>query len=128
MCERRSSAGFGRGDPDAALHTGLGPLGETPNPRLILRAHGQQGVRRLALASLPLWEPPGAAPTFGNLFTDLASALARDPRAPLGPIPPGGESPGLRSRPGTPEDLDTSAGPRDPTREGGPRGRRLRRL
>jgi hypothetical protein len=49
----RSSAGSGGGHPGAALHTGFGALGETPNPAAILRADSQRTIRR-RLTSLVL--------------------------------------------------------------------------
>jgi arginine/ornithine transport system substrate-binding protein len=49
----RSSAGSGGGHPGAALHTGFGALGETPNPAAILRPDSQRTIRR-RLTSLVL--------------------------------------------------------------------------
>ena len=96
---RGDAAGFGReGESgaapgidrleitDAALHTWGLDEGENAKPALILRVDSQQSVSRGRglVPREPLW----AARPPVNLFLEPTFALTRDPRAPLGPIPP----------------------------------------
>jgi len=53
-----AASGLAGGDPDAALHTGLGTLGERQTRFLILRADCQRTVRRVAALDLAATPAP----------------------------------------------------------------------
>jgi hypothetical protein len=81
--------------PSAALLLGLDSRQNT-KPSLILRSDCQQSVSRGRAPCPRLFgsvEPPWGVAASVNLFAELNVALARDPHAPLGPIPHGGRKP-----------------------------------
>ena len=75
--------------------------------------------------SAPVEDPRGA-PRLPLIFLqNLSFALARDPRAPWGPKPPGGENPRGTVPSATPEDPKNGAGPHDPAVGGDHGARRM---
>jgi hypothetical protein len=91
-----SGTGSAGQSPGTSTH-GAWIAGENAKPGLILRADGQQSVSRGQAGLSPRLprEPLCATRPPVNLFAALSFLLARDPRVPLGAIPPVGK---LRSR------------------------------